>query len=253
MRRALLATICIACVLAFGMPTAASQEPDQAASWLGVREVGCDARTASARFYLPPLADGARGRLSWIPSAPDETWLDVSLFDNGFQPGTFLGHGPHPSRSKHQVIEWEGLRPRAVHYYRINARVGSQWYEITRGVFETPDCIWVSRIACDEQSRVEVTLFVRPPGITEMAVPIETWLDLTLRPDGFRPGTFLGAGPFAVGEPGTTFVWRDLRILSRHYWRTNTLFLFFDNRLRWQTQVGGSFLTHDCNTLLRVP
>jgi hypothetical protein len=146
-----------------------------------------------------------------------------------------------------------------MHFFRINARVGSQWYIVTSGRFETIDCNNVMRTKCsaEDNGRVDVTFLVRQPAITERAAPLESWLDLSLHPGGFPSGTFIAAGPFSVRSPfnhpfGTLFEWRGLLIVSRHYWRTNTLFQFFGSSNTWVRQNGGSFLTHDCNTLLRA-
>jgi hypothetical protein len=221
--------------------------------WLGIREQTCERNEVEAVFYIPPLSDGARFHRG-IPSTPDETWIDLSLFDNGFRQGTFLGLGPLASLGDHRAVTWSGLRPDLMHFYRINARVGSRWYEVASGRFETPDCGHVMRMACDEQNGVAVTFGIFTPGNLDagQTAPIETWLDLTLRGDGYPRGTFIGAGPFLT-TPGpdrvTTFEWRDLRLFSRHYWRTNTLFRTFG----WVVMSSGDFLTPDCNSLLRVP
>jgi hypothetical protein len=233
-------------------PATAAPGPEQADLFLGPRELTCDASHVSAMFYIPPLTDGARFHRG-VPSTPNEIWIDLSLFDNGFRPGTFIGHGPHTSMDDHRAVTWSGLRTGLLHFYRINARVGSQWFHVASGRFETPDCVHVVRMACDEQHRVDVTFRVHRPGIIEQGVPVETWLDLTLRGDGYLPGTFLGAGPFAAQPPfpepfGTTFLWPSLNILNRHYWRTNTLVQPFG----WVMQRTGSFLTTDCNTLART-
>jgi hypothetical protein len=253
--RMLVATVATAVVVgvcSFVSGTTAAPGTEPADFWLGIREQTCRGDVVEAVFYVPPLSDGARVHRG-IPSTPDEIWIDLSLFNNGFRPGTFLGLGPIPSLDDHRAVSWPGLRSGLMHFYRINARVGSQWYEVTSGRFETPDCVHVVRMACDEQHHVDVTFRVHQPGIIEHGSPVETWLDLTLRGDGYLPGTFLGAGPFAARPPypepfGTTFVWRGLIILNRHYWRTNTLVQPFG----WVMQRAGSFLTPDCNTLGRV-
>jgi hypothetical protein len=243
---------CAIVALALQLSAASAQEAEQADLWLGVRELRCSDSTVTATFFVPPLADDARGRLTRIPSTPAETWIDLSLADNGFLPGTFIGHGPHAASADHQAIEWSGLRPGALHFYRINARVGSQWYEVARGRFETPDCVDIMRMACDRQNQVAVTFLLREPRVTEGAVASDTFLDLTLRRNGFSPGTFLGHGPFrefaAFPPSGQPFEWNGLLILNRHYWRTNAFFRPFG----WITQRSGSFLTPDCNTLART-
>ena len=50
----------------------------------------------------------------------DSQRLDLSLFDNGFAGGTFIGAGPLWGSA--QTFTWDGLLPGAVHYYRVNTK-----------------------------------------------------------------------------------------------------------------------------------
>lgn len=228
--------------------------------WLGPRELVCEtvgrSDDTSVLFAIPPLVEPRSIRLNTLPARPDEVWIDLSLFNNGFAPGTFLGRGPIPVIGEPALVPWDNLLAGRMHYYRVNARVGAQWYVYERGAFETPDCNNVLRLFCDEaeSNAVHVAFAVHQPGILERNAPVETWLDLSLSNNNFRAGTFIGAGPFPgsppFGEPyGTLFEWRNVQLAGRHYWRTNTLF----RPSGWLTQRQGSFLSLQCNTLLRTP
>jgi len=82
---------------------------------------------------------------SWQAQAPwDEAWVDLSLFNNGFQPGTFLGYGPatplDPKLPLNGAIRWRGLIPGTVHYWRVNLRYGDTWYPSPTQTFTALDC-----------------------------------------------------------------------------------------------------------------
>jgi len=50
-----------------------------------------------------------------------QQWLDLSLQDNHWEPGTFLGNGP--LAGSQQSLTWNGLQQGSRHFIRIN-----QWY-----------------------------------------------------------------------------------------------------------------------------
>jgi hypothetical protein len=61
-------------------------------------------------------------------------FLDLSLFDNAFAPGTFLASGPlAPSTSS---FTWTGILPGLTHYWRVNALFQSgTWFPTNTGFF----------------------------------------------------------------------------------------------------------------------
>lgn len=259
MRRLLLAVAATTILATALISNRSSAHGESANLWLGIREVACRADGVDAYFAIPPLVAGgtAASRFS-LPATPSVTYVDLSLFDNGFAPGTFLSSAGQDSSANPIMLRWSGLRPASMHYYRINALVGLKWIELERGMFETPDCQVVQRLACDPVANafpaISVTFRVPYPGILEHAGPVETWLDLSTLPNDFADGTFVGAGPFAVRSAssadifGSTFEWSGVLIGWRHYWRTNTLFTPFG----WVGQQGGTFLALGCDTLLRI-
>jgi len=76
--------------------------------------------------------------ISWIPSRHGEQWLDISLFNNGFTPGTFVGTGPLPPGANRFV--WSGLRPGFTHFLRINTRSRLGWEPSQTIAFPTQAC-----------------------------------------------------------------------------------------------------------------
>jgi hypothetical protein len=190
-------------------------------------------------------------------SAPSQFWIDLSLADNNFAHGTFIGYGPLQAQAPNTFDRWFHLQPAAVHYYRLNGLFGGRWREIGRGVFETPNCGFVTEIGCDlTGSGLQNVGFAIPPaspipGLTAR----EEWIDLTLfsnprnslLDNGFLRGTFIGAGPFP--PQGGQFLWRGIVSARQHHYRLNTRYAPSGV---WVTQLSGSFLSLDCRDLPRV-
>lgn len=61
-------------------------------------------------------------------------WLDLSLYDNGFASGTFLGAGPLTPDST--ALNWSGILPGLPHYWRVNSLMpDGTWRASATGVF----------------------------------------------------------------------------------------------------------------------
>ena len=76
--------------------------------------------------------------ISWVPSRRGEQWLDISLFNNRFAPGTFVGTGPLPPGTSSFV--WSGLRPGLTHFLRIDTRSPYGWEPSQTIAFATQAC-----------------------------------------------------------------------------------------------------------------
>jgi beta-lactamase class A len=76
--------------------------------------------------------------LRWAPSRRGEQWLDISLFNNGFAPDTFIGVGPFPPGTDRFV--WSGLRPGLTHFLRVNTRSPFAWEPSATVTFATEAC-----------------------------------------------------------------------------------------------------------------
>ena len=80
--------------------------------------------------------------------------MDLSLFNNGWQAGTFLGAGPFASAAN--SFTWDGLVPNTVHYARVNQQLAAgNWDPSATFTFTT--------IACP----------VAPLGHPQPAVPVQ--------------------------------------------------------------------------------
>ncbi len=83
-------------------------------------------------------ANSARAIFLWTPSGAGPQWLDLSIFDNGFAPATFVGLGGYaPDR---WGLVWDGLRQGTTHYARINTLTRDGWMSSGTLAFYTPVC-----------------------------------------------------------------------------------------------------------------
>ena len=123
--------------------------------WLGRSSEPASAQGAPARAFLatsrcdPCNPAKAEIGFGWYGSAPwDEAWLDLSLENNGFIPGTFAGAGSIPPEPTNNpsfepyfgVYLWGGIEPGLAHYWRVNLRYGDAWYASPTYPFLSPAC-----------------------------------------------------------------------------------------------------------------
>jgi len=108
-------------------------------------------------------AGKAVGSFWWNASSPwDEAWVDLSLQNNGFIPGTFLSAGPTPVEVAgpgaptpyygHPI--WVDLIPGVTHYWRVNLRYGDKWYASPTLTY-TPTCSIRSAIPTSTPSEID--------------------------------------------------------------------------------------------------
>jgi hypothetical protein len=101
-------------------------------------------QAATNQLYLMQncRSDGSvRLDFSWKGNDPsaNQQWLDLSLFNNGWDWGTFLGAGPMPASQ--QSLRWEGLISGTTHYVRLNQLMpNGVWDQSVTWVFTTIDC-----------------------------------------------------------------------------------------------------------------
>ena len=88
----------------------------------------CDASSAS----------NVKATIAWVPSGRGEQWLDLSLYNNGFAPGTFAGVGPLAPDTG--TVVWSGLRPGFTHFLRVNTHSPSGWEPSQTIAFATQAC-----------------------------------------------------------------------------------------------------------------
>jgi hypothetical protein len=194
-----------------------------------------------ASFWIPRRVD--------LPAATQQVWIDLSLFNNNFARGTFIGAGAFLPEEGTQQFDWFGLRPARRHFYRLNALTPGGWVEVGRGVFDTPDCRSVGQLVCGgggDQS-VLFALHSTPFG-DGLPMAREQWIDLSLFNNNFARGSFIGAGPFnahPAGPFGETFQWNDILPGRMHFFRMNAYY----GGTRWVEVARGSFLSLDCRGL----
>ena len=87
-----------------------------------------------------------RINLAW--GAPNEgaQWVDLSLSNNGWAPGTFIGIGPFGAFDG--AGTWSGLQPGLLHFLRINTVTPFGWTQSQTISFMTrADCGLISPAA----------------------------------------------------------------------------------------------------------
>ena len=85
------------------------------------------------------LSDGTvRVTASWVTFNQGPQWVDLSLFNNGWIFGTFLGAGPLPSTQS--SLTWDGLLPGVRHFLRVNTLTFFGWFPSPTVSFITPIC-----------------------------------------------------------------------------------------------------------------
>ena len=218
---------------------------------------------ADVTFVIPGTFD-LNNKLA---EQPRQIWIDLSLQDNGFAPGTFIGAGPFSitQPSPHRLFAWHNIVRNRTHSYRLNALMANgQWREVGRGTFRTPDCAPLTALFCEvgadgtSAGTATARFEVGPQSFGPERPGREFWIDLSIfgnprNPDldnGFPPGTFIGAGPFPA--TGATFDWHGLLSATRHYSRVNVLHggpPLIGSSDQWEQSLGSRFTTLDCRDL----
>lgn len=187
-----------------------------------------------------------RATASWVPSGRGEQWVDISLVNNGFAPGSFVGAGPLSPEARSFV--WGGLSPGATYYLRVQTRSPFAWEPSGTIAFMTATCtptgallpyqIAVSSQECRATSPAGVTTTLSwvPSGRGEQ------WLDISLFNNRFAPGTFVGVGP--LPPTASTFAWSGLLPGMTHFLRVNTL-----SPYGWESSRTVAFATQPCGDM----
>lgn len=92
--------------------------------------------SAGASLFAPQwtCANGLSSvTFNWVPSSGSVQWLDISLHNNGFASGTFLGAGPMGLQQN--SLRWDGIKPGLVHYWRVNTLTAAGWVPSATGQF----------------------------------------------------------------------------------------------------------------------
>ncbi len=185
----------IAQTVAYSPPSAAAR---------GFPSTACGGGQASVTFAWTP---GTGGRVQW---------LDVSLSDNNFDPGTFASAGPlAPNMSQ---FSWNGFSVGVPYFWRVNTLTANGWLPTDTGSFVPcggPQ-LGSTTYVCTPDGRATVTLSFAPPSPSGSS----NWLDLSLFDNGFAPGSFVSTGPLS-GATGQV-VWPGILPNLTTYWRYNS-------------------------------
>lgn len=83
-------------------------------------------------------AHSVRTIFLWTPSGAGEQYLDLSLYNDGFAPGTFIAAGGFWAGMYGYV--WDGLRQGVTHFARVNTLTAAGWQPSQTLSFYTPVC-----------------------------------------------------------------------------------------------------------------
>jgi hypothetical protein len=155
--------------------------------------------TASAavnQLYLNQwcLPDGSvRVKFDWGGNDPSarQQWLDLSLYDNGWIWGTFLGSSPMPANQ--HSLTWDGLISGTTHFVRINQ-------ELAPGVWDPSPTYYWTTLRCpqpvpeapampgnlDIDGALPDLSVPVPPGQGELGRITVSWTDNSSNENGFR-------------------------------------------------------------------
>ena len=82
---------------------------------------------------------GVRVEFSWKTFDEGPQFIDLTIFNNNFAAGTFIGAGPIDSTQS--TFVWDGLVPNQRHYARVNTNTFAGWITSNTVTFQTPsDC-----------------------------------------------------------------------------------------------------------------
>lgn len=82
--------------------------------------------------------NAVRTTFLWTPSRSGNQWLDLSIFNNGFAPGTFLSTGALGPPLYGFI--WGGLLGGTTHFARVNTLTSAGWKTSETLAFYTPTC-----------------------------------------------------------------------------------------------------------------
>lgn len=141
MRKALSVFAAALLIAAIGVVSAPGNDA-QAVEYPGIRpqEVAQEYPGAdNVQLRLECQFDGyVRLILTWTQYNLGIQFVDLTLHNNGWLWGTFIGIGPFfPGQSS---AVWEGLIPNARHYVRINTLAGFSWFPSQTYSFTTSNC-----------------------------------------------------------------------------------------------------------------
>jgi hypothetical protein len=159
-------------------------------------------------------------------------YLDLTLFDNNFQDGTFITAVLPAGTTS---FTWRGLLPGQAHFWRVTGQGLDGTWVMSNFASFTPcgtQRLLTTSYVCTGGGRATVIFRWAPSS----SAGLLQFLDLTLFNNGFAPGTFLGAGPLPPDQQA--LVWPGILANTVHFYRVNNLTQFFG----WGPSVTGTFV-----------
>jgi hypothetical protein len=188
---------------------------------------------AGANLNLPQTTcfpDGTASVVfSWSAVAGAQVyWVDISVFDNGFAPNTFLGATSGVSTS----LRWDGIQAITPHVWRVNALTAGGWETSATGAFVPCGSPFPLSVNPQCQGRNLTTATFRWAPVSPE--PVLQFLDLGWDPN-FSPGSFYG-----LQQPTTagSVTWPDIPANITQHFRINSLTA--DGV--WRSSPAGSFV-----------
>jgi hypothetical protein len=193
------------------------------------------ANAIGAELVLPSAAcsgSAADVTFKWKPQVGgSQQWVDISLHDNGFEAGTFIGAGAFGSG--HDSYTWTGITKGLVHYWRVNTLTAAGWIVSETGRFVPcggPVLLW-GPIECTS-TQSATAHFRWAPG-----TPWAQFQFLDLGTDSnFAPGSFTSSAPMT--SEVRNYDWVALQSNVTYHFRVNALGQ--DNV--WRPTIVGSFV-----------
>jgi len=87
---------------------------------------------------LGAARNAVRTTFLWAPSRGGSQWLDLSIFNNGFAPGTFVSTGTLGPPVYGFI--WSGMLEGTTHFARVNTLTSAGWKTSETLAFYTPVC-----------------------------------------------------------------------------------------------------------------
>jgi hypothetical protein len=139
--------------------------------------------------------------------------VDISIFDNGFAPGTFIGSNADGVSS----LRWDGILTQTPHVWRVNSLIGGQWVASGPGAF----------VACGSPFPLQVNPVCQDRNLHTADFRLATvipqgtlqYIDLGWDP-AFSPGSFYG---LQVNPAAGFHSWPNIPSNITQYFRMNTM------------------------------
>ena len=189
-----------------------------------VVEAGANFVTVAAQQCLSP--NDVRVGFTWVAYNEGPQWVDLSLSNNGFFPGTFVGLGP--LAASQTSFTWDGILAGLTHFLRVNTLTAAGWSTSPTIAFTTRnDCQFVSQVPLGVgASNVALSQVCLLNGAPRIALTWtssnqgQQWLDNSAYSAYFEPYSFTSVGPFVSNQ--TAYNWDGLVPGSLHFIRINT-------------------------------